>query len=419
MPLCFNEIDYFMLAMDDLHREMTGRGNICCLALELDSTPEAALCELRRMVERSFAVRWLTTLRLDSSGAFGGACWSELRTDSAEVLELEGNRPLSDIVSSIDLDPRIDPPFRVALVRSIRPVALFFWHHSILDAHGAEALVARFCEGSHTEEKARAPATVPLLQKISRAREAKRWLFSCAREPLAPPLAPFERRKGAVHTVVRFDPEETRRIDDRCKRLGMELFKSSVLLAACAAAFRDLYELRGIDPGAFLVPVPHDTRRSVKSATALSNQLSFLFYRIESTDLVSIERAARAILDQAQEMVGRELGSACPAMLGLFSRLPFPLYRRLVLSPSKGQLASFCFSDTGDSLSRLRSLGDLRVADARHFPPNFYPPGSSFVCSRRDGELTIVIVTASGIFEDSELSLLADRSRAYLLGEAG
>ena len=103
-------------------------------------------------------------------------------------------------------------------------------------------------------------------------------------------------------------------------------------------------------------------------------------------------------------------------MMDLLQRIPGPLYRLLMKSPTAGLMGSFFYSDTGDSLQDYTNLFNRKVRSAVHYPPNACPPGITFIFTRFHGTLQITIAYMESVINRAELDQLIQHLRADLLG---
>ena len=79
-------------------------------------------------------------------------------------------------------------------------------------------------------------------------------------------------------------------------------------------------------------------------------------------------------------------------------------------------MASFFYSDTGDSLQDFDVVFGQPVSSAIHYPPNMYPPGMTFVFSRFQGALQLTFGYMEPDLDAAEVELLLTSVRSVLLG---
>ena len=432
LPPPLNEIDYLMVVKDRFFRSTTGRGNACFLTLTLESRLSAAA--LTNILERQDTWRSLSRLRL-SYRFLGYPRWVAPDQHPPPPLLVEehalGPDDISAFVACRDINPEREPPLQLCLLQhGTRSTILFGWHHALLDAHRAEALLSTLlCEAEPPQKKLgrKPPAPLSLGDSLRRAEKARKFILQASKPPICTLPLPHSKAPTAPRfTFIRFTKDETIQISKSIREHGLELFPSCFLIAAVARAFQRVAHTHGQAPAALLVPVPHDSRRGHSVERQASNELSIFFFRLEHAELASLGTAAASLLQQAEYFVKEELHRGVPLFLG-FNRLlpPWP-YLKLLGSASGGAFASFYFSDIGDSLSQFRSISaealesgaSQKVLDAAHFPPLFYPPGICFVASRRDGDLMLTIVSSPEVVSESDLESLVGGIRRELCSSA-
>jgi len=104
-------------------------------------------------------------------------------------------------------------------------------------------------------------------------------------------------------------------------------------------------------------------------------------------------------------------------MLDFLRRLPGLIYRRMLKSPTQGLMASFFYSDTGDSLQDFDAMFGQSVSVAIHYPPNMHPPGLTFIFSRFQGALQVTLGYMEPEVSPAEANLLLNFLRNTLLGD--
>ena len=434
-PPRLNEIDYLMVVKDRSFRREAGRGNACFLSLTLESSLSAAA--LTKLVEGQDAWRSLRRLRL-SYRLFGYPRWvvSDSQALPSHLIE-EHALPLdavSEFVALRDINPELEPPLQLCLLQhGTRSTILFGWHHALLDAHRAEALLlALLCEPEPSQKKLgrRPPAPLSFGNSLRSAEKARKFILKTSKPPLCTlplplstiPLPLRGTRAAPQYTFIRFTEDETLQVSQSIRDHGLELFPSCFLIAATARAFQQVAIEKGQAPAALLVPVPHDSRRGHSIERQASNELSIFFFRIEHAALSNLRTAAASLLQQAEYFVKEDLHRGVPLFLGFNRILPPWPYLKLLGSASGGAFASFYFSDIGDSLSKFQSISEKtlevgasgKILDAVHFPPLFYPPGICFVASRRNGCLMLTIVSSPDVVSESDLGGLVGGIRREL-----
>ena len=405
-----------MLAFDGILREASGRGNVCALALTFRDAAEVERCAASISVSPEYL--FLHGLRLRSSWA--RPAWRSparaLERSSPLVCALE-NDQLPNFIAHHDIRPDRDAPFQVAKVhlREGGAALIFFWHHALTDARGGEFIVSSLLADERFELEL--PARSKRQARRADMLALRRHIFAAGADPLRSAAA---RRPGPVRTLRYADlclsAEETRLIDARRRELGAEMFPSAYSLAASARAFHTLCDARRDPPGDFHVIVPHSLRRPLMRRP-ISNDSSYLFFRIAGATLDSLQSAVHAVLDQSLKMIGEGRHLACPGLLDAARWIPLPVYRRLLGMPTRGKFASFYFSDVGEMFA-LRPLrpAAASLAACEHFAPHYLPPGLSVIFSRTADRLRIHVPFSTAVISSAEVDQFLQLLRGELLG---
>jgi hypothetical protein len=399
-------------------RSMTGRGNTCILVLTLDSviTPHS----LHALIECD-AFSYLSSLRL-TKRFLKPLAWvadQENRQHTVPEVQVPDTASIDERVAAWNILPTSDHPVQIRLMQigDSHSALVFLWHHSLFDAHGAE----RFFQALLSDEKrltltVKFPVTTSAKSvTLKELDPLRKHILQCTRSPIWYPSHPRRKERSSIrYQRVDFSEKETKQIDMFCNTLGAELFRSCAYIGITARAVRDSSESSA---GDFYIPVPHDTRKSVKGGVVGGNQLSFFFFGVKRSELDDLPKAVDTILLMTQQMIERSLHKLCRPFFQKLQKLPHTIYRLILESPTKGQNASFYLSDTGDSLSAFTHVGTATVTDATHFPPNFCPPGLTFVFTRYKNKLRIIIVSDDLTVSEQHATRLQENLQKLLIGE--
>lgn len=421
-----NGIDYFLYQLDRIMFAASGKRNVCSLAIELDGTLDKA--SLQRQLCKQPVYRWLTALRFRPGLPFALSRWQ--LDEKAPVPEISEQQlsAYQDIPESLlyrPIHPQRESPFAIQLAHlpEGQSLLIFSWHHALLDAHGAERFIHSLAHpGKAQMQWLPQPSDMnrpSLLQRANIAREGKKFLFESAEPPLSSLYSVRQLRHFTQrYRVLRFNAEETRAITANAQRLGAGFMVSNYYLAAAACASAAIQLQRNSLHGDYLLPVPQDRRRRGAAGPVIGNQASFLFFRIGRDELMDAGACSRALTEQISSQIRQQMPGKFLFMMDLFRRIPGPLYRFLMKLPTAGLMASLHFSDTGDSMQDFRTLFDLPVRGAVHYPPNIYPPGVTIIFTRFRGALQVTFGYLQEELREQEVRQLLDNLRSLLLSGA-
>ncbi|MGD0746035.1 MAG: hypothetical protein ABSA45_12855, partial [Verrucomicrobiota bacterium] len=193
--------------------------------------------------------------------------------------------------------------------------------------------------------------------------------------------------------------------------------RSHFYLAASVRALHALALQRGNKEGAYLIPVPHDTRRRGVNGPIFSNHLSILFYRIEPQLAGRLGDILGELSRQMTNQIRDRFPESCMSALDMFK--PFPLWYYLfhLGKPTRGKIATFCFSDSGEACAGKTELCGARILDVVHLVPSWRPPGLTVIFLRFGNRLSALLSWVDDCVSPAEVDKLERDMRKALLEE--
>jgi hypothetical protein len=430
--------DYFVCAIDRQMRRAGQRGNVCRLVLRLEGALDEA--RLRERLAASVACGWISRLRLTrllpllpprwrtSGAAHPGIALSAGQDRSDPASPLPGSLPDPDLCAGRS------PALALDLLHGTDGAShlVLSWHHALMDARGAELLLRHLLQDAAPTPDPRALLLNPAQTgsvgwrpwrsfptRLNFARESLAVITSTCREPFfsllpASPAAPPRRNE---YRVCWLSAAATARVDAHCRLLNAGFRRSHFYLAASIRALHAVAVLRGAGGGAYVVPVPHDLRKRGATSPVLSNQISFLFFRIEASQAAVLPVVILELSRQMRDQIGNRTPDSFLASMELFTPIPLGLYLRQILCPTQGKFVTFIFSDAGESFPDLHETLGARTTAVTHLAPASHPPGLTVVFSRFRGRLCFVISWVDDCLTAREIDLLEHGVRDALTGE--
>jgi hypothetical protein len=429
--------DYFMHAQDHRMRRNGLPGNVCCAVIHLGQGFDVE--RLRRRVAESPIMDWLARVRMSRPLPLLPAVWRTEAEPKAIFFELQEQNgametpwSLPRAVAERELRAESGPGLTFDVVRHADGTSHLFlsWNHTLLDSQGLDLLLKHL----NAENSANgAPASGDFIsskqnQKWSAAgwwRNAKlahtsmKWLNESGKEPLFSP-APAGPRSGARQNHRRrivFSETETARIDARSQQLTAGFRRSHFHLAASIRALHAIAIQRGGKDGAYLVPVPHDTRRHGAKGPIFSNHLSILFYRVESQHAGRIRDIVGELSRQMTNQIRDRFPEACMAALDLFKPLPPGYYVHHLGKPTRGKIASLSFSDSGEACPGMTEWCGGRILDVTHLVPCWQSPGLTTLFLRFGSRQTVMLSWVDDCMSLAEMNSFEKDMRKALLEE--
>lgn len=411
------------MLLDKQHRKTGLLGNVSRLVLHLHGSLEIEI--LNQKLATTPEIQWLQRLRLKRRFLFQLPSWQQKKQPSPIVAQQHtAKTTIPAHIWQRDINPVKESPIQFDVVHfdNHTTALIFSWSHILMDARGAEILLRQLGNDlSETENFQFLPeveAEEPILEQLNRAKLAKAFLIDGKiRIPSLLVAAPPTRQKNS-YTIIQFTEEETQQIDAHARQHKLRLGKSPLLLAAAMRTFNTVLEEKGLEKRIFQVPIPQDQRRKGVFGPVMSNQVSYLFYRLNEADLDNISTTIQQISQQMLEQIRNQIPKNYAAMMAIARRLPLPVYSHLVKSPTKGALASFFFSDTGASLDEFQNFLGHPLLDAIHYPPNAGYPGLTIIFMTVHNKLKAVIGHTEASANAEEIKRFEQELRRNLLPHA-
>ncbi len=424
--IALNGADFFLLQLDRMMWQSSRCRNICTFVVRLDARLECR--ELASYLSTNAAYQWICRLRLQKTWPFVLAKWvfnADIVLPAIDEYQGEQGDTLPSDLLQKPFNIEKQAAFRISLVqlKDGGSQLVFTWHHALMDAHGGEIFI-RQLGGEETISPADWFSHNPVSALSLRARadialQMKAFLCHVSRLPFISLIGKKKRQQAVLYHTLKFSQRQTQQMAVRARDQGAGFLVSAFYLAVTSYAVAKVQHSRMPLDSDMLVPIPLDCRKRGVQAPVIGNQVTFLFYRIPLAALANIKTCVSALMAQMKDLMRSENPQHYLIMMDFLRRVPGWLYRMQLTSPTKGKMASFHYSDTGDSLDLYAQLFGRSVSSVIHYPPNMYPPGLTFVFSRYQGALQLTLGYMESVLTADELALLLSELQLGLLGEAG
>lgn len=155
-----------------------------------------------------------------------------------------------------------------------------------------------------------------------------------------------------------------------------------------------------------MASVPQDGRKRGGFGPVITNCISFLFYRLPQTDLISINQTINSINQQLADQIKTNMPKKYNILLNMMRHIPLKLYHFLTTRSSKGVVASFLYSSAGEDMWDTNTLMNHSVNDVLIIPPSTFPPGLTFSFLRHNNSLKMNIVYCENSINNKEFALI-------------
>jgi len=409
--------DCFILALEkhDHHKGLSG--NTCRYLLELEG--ELNVVDFKNKIKNNQALHYLASLSINRNRMFSLPRWESKQGNKIDVTVHEDDSFLPALLINKKIPTKNSPLFSFDIIR--RPegntALIFSWNHLIMDSYGAVLFLKQLNESETCSGYISDDTKIKL--NISTLKEAVKAMFFLAASSKKPTsgVSPEKRHPEVDQKikVIRFTKEETIQIDLNAPKLGAKFGRSPFYIACSARAVKEILIQRKSTISNFWIPVPQNKRKKGAVGPLLGNHLSFLFYRLNSAVLESLEHAVKSINDQMVDQIRKGIPRAYDVLMYFLRRVPSSLYYHLIKGPQGAALSGFLFTIAEDHPEELLKFDGLNVLDALSFPPNIYPPGLTTAFMRFEGRLQIMVLYYKEVLSESEIVHLEKQLKFELI----
>jgi hypothetical protein len=427
--------DYFMHGQDCRMRREGLPGNVCYAVIRLGKGLDVGL--LRGRIAASPILDWISRVRIVRPVPLFPPLWRTVDEPRQFFFEhtnsdntWQGPWPVPDFVAQRDLYAGRGPGLVFDLMRHADGTHHLFisWNHALLDARGFELLLAHLNAGRANGAIAAQNLISPKQlgwdfagwwPNVKMAGGSVKWLRESGKDPiftLLPAKSRLRLRRNH-YRIVSFNEQETALIEERCQRLNAGFRRSHFYLASSLRALHKVAIRRGNQTGAYLIPVPHDTRRRGSNGPIFSNHLSILFYRIEPQQAGKLSDILAELGRQMTDQIRDHFPQCCMAALDMFKPLPLGFYVRHLGKPTRGKFASLSFSDSGEACAGMAEFFGGKILEVTHLVPTWRPPGLTVVFLSFGGKPSALLSWVDDCMSPAEVDILEKGMRSALLEE--
>lgn len=403
--------DYFNLLVARNLEKLGYRGNIVHMAIDVAGYISKQEIEHRLSQKEIFG--WLNSINLKHDFPFQMPSWERgERQFKVEVEEVETDGEIiPHAFLNIDLQPKEGKLFHIGLVQLPNNFTrvIFSAHHAIIDNRGVQMLM-RMLDDLDSEQPESLESFFPVarvkdhfLKKLKKFNDSRHFLMNADKSVASLLSGKVQPKLNTKYTIFNFSRSETLRIDENSVNHGARFGNGSFYLAAAARSVNGILIDRGTQGKTLWVPVPQDQRLRGGAGALLSNQISFMFYRIPFKNLDSLRDTVEVVTSQMIDQVRRKMPESYATMMNIFRRMPLRVYNLFMKWPTKGVVTTFSFSDIGASAQDFSTFFGHRIMDVFHYPPNPVPPGFTTVFMRFNGCLKVIVGSTEQSMTPTEL----------------
>ncbi len=249
-----------------------------------------------------------------------------------------------------------------------------------------------------------------------RAQTWLRYLRDFTRNPphsLAGPLKPEP--QDLRHRVHRFSESESEAIVEEAKRSAGFLTPMLFYLAATLRAHDAIFAARGLDPGAYLIPLPVNIRPKGAEKAIFRTHISLIWFQLMRDQVGDFDALVEELKRQRRDSIKRGMIESGRDAMDFVRLAPARLYAHMTRRDFGGEISSFFFAYTGEFLADLDTFLGSEIQSAYHVPPVPVSPGSCAAMSLRRGRVSVTHVTQKGLFSPDEFRIFDEQLRRDLL----
>jgi hypothetical protein len=429
--------DCFLRAFDGEVRRRAGASHLSQLVLQLGPGFEAE--RLRELLASAALEAPILRAPIRRPGLFSAPVYDLSRAAGSplpRVTEVTGQpRSLGSSVPEVFFE-RLNDRFESRLGELLRfdvvpheggaDVAMT-WLHMLFDGAGSEAFV-RWLDQRHRGASAAGELpggdglgdVAPPAMGAGRGRQAQAWqrhMRGLAARPLRSLAGPLRRERQALrYELETYSEEDTAAVVARAQAKAGFLTPMLFYLAAAIRAHDAVFRARGVDPGAYVVPLPVNLRPKGAAGAVFRTHVSMLWFHAPPEAAQDFDGLLELLKAQRRDAIKAGLVEAGVAAMDYARFAPVRLYSHMARRSFRGELCSFFFAWTDQFLPGQGSFLGAPIVNAFHAPSVPTSPGSGAILSIRSGRLNLTHVYQQGVVSEEERGLLRRRLRADLLG---
>ncbi len=410
--------DYFHLLIDRKIKQFGLAGNISRVHLELDQSSD--LNAVANALLRNPALKKAASVQYKLNWPFAPfwkleqrelKCVQILKLDSRKELESETlNKPLDNENGLVSID--------LCEVSDGSKHVIISMHHALFDYQGmvnfVHALNGSFEGGDFADLESSA-----FLKSCRNFWSMTFYMLSKGASNLGSLLRSRKSNSGLPrYDSIQLTDEESKQVEQNAWSAGSRIGTSAYLIACVGRSVNHILEKRGENAPYLFFSTPHNQRKLGTKGHLFSNRLSFLFFKLSSTNLNSNSTSVEAINHQLKAQIKERITEKYSGLMDSLRYVPLFIYEQMVNLSSNGKLASFGFSDLGKDQLAMDSFCGERVLGICQYPPVPSPPGFNVAVDRSNQKFEFVFAYVDEAISELEMEQFKIYFRDRLLGVA-
>lgn len=402
-----NGADYFQLYLDRENKKSGIEANTVRLLLVFEEKVD--LNQLKSKLEKSGILSEINGLQLKSSSFNNYFYWNNAVRKQVSIK-----------IKSWTEEPGKLQPFaqlpegewlNIELLNGENTDAvLFHMHHLIADNKGFQQLIQTLNENPNASIQSN-----PSMNKCKTAFTFFKHTWGMLKPKKGHMLTFSDRKKSndkvgmKFHLLSKHENEITalKRVKE-----GMVFPGASTVILNQIISALEKCNYAGHKNDFYWVPMPVDRRKKGGGAFSLGNQLSFLFYKIDSgqSDTSRLKSMQDQLIDQAKNKSVVKYEQLTNTM----TKFPYPLYKAMLELPDRGKFCSFTYSDLGQNFSNIEQFMGHKLSNVLNFPSIPLVPGIVFVTMQYRDKFHLVLGVMESVVSDDDAKCILNEISSRL-----
>lgn len=420
-------IDWIIHALDYITKKATGTGNTSQIILELDGSPsedDFRNC-LGSLIKKHPVLHGRPSRDYNLAPYWKIFFMKQYKTLPIKVYHFDDIFGDADVFSLLEQKANLkfisdeEHIFFYLIYAGNKCYVAMTFDHRLFDGRGAEAFLEILQnewenkDNTFCDKDIIVPAESAHLcnwrKKFIAGQQVNRTFLKLGENapPRVLPLPASLNNRRFRFKVIPFDKHQTNLIVENAYKEAGYLMLMPYVLASAVWVMHRLFSKRNIKSGDYVVPVSIDMRPTDKvQQEVFFNHVSLLFFLIRPDEADHFPVLIKSIKQQLYDQVKSELLRNFQEASLLMRILPLPVLSNIMRLYLKGQIASFSFSNVGESAYRSSSFMGKKILNILHMPRVPVPPGLGIFFHQFQNKLNVVLSFLEGILSDEEANEL-------------
>ena len=405
-----NDSDHFQLLFDYKIKKEKGTANTSQMLIELTSTISKEELHLYLLANPHFVELINTSLirpffgksriRIGEGKNFEFEEYSVERIDPHEVYQNDdiGSEPLKVIL------------YQVGEASSI----LLQFNHVYIDNNGVKNLLRSFNGEVFEFLRSKQSNRVSFVKRLRTTLQLARRMMYKWHEPKAFLHSTSSDRIDKDYMFHTFSDEETTFIKSKVKRSHLIESISSVTLATCCLALKEVLINRNEKLKEFVFQQPFDMTPRKETPYIQGNRISFIYYRLQPEQVTNLTEIQDELNKQTREQIKEQVPRKFLELESVLRLVGLRLHLWMISLPAKGKMTSFAYTFI-DEAKVIETFAGREIWDIVNIPPVMRNPPVTFGFAYFNSRLRAEICYDRNSLSQDEAELLFNSIKNQLM----